>query len=51
MPAPRKHPNYWAKLPAWRQKLQPFHVHMERQRRGIAHLPSGKSQKLWGNWQ
>jgi RHS repeat-associated protein len=44
-------PKHWAKLPAWRQKFQPFHVHMERQRGGITHLPSGRSQRLWGDWQ
>lgn len=41
---------YWAKLPAWRQRLQPFHVHLERTRGGITHNPTGWTRG-YGRWK
>lgn len=46
--AQRRH---WQQLPVWRQRLQPFHVHMERARAGVTYNPSGRSMRLWGNWR
>ena len=34
-----------------RRALQPFHIHMERARGGITFNPSGRSWRMWGNWQ
>ncbi|MFK3676209.1 hypothetical protein ACI2IP_00675 [Microbacterium sp. NPDC090218] len=42
---------YWEKMPVWRQRIQPWHVHMERKSAGITYNPSGKSWKMWGDWK
>ena len=42
---------HWKELPGWRQQLQPFRVHMERQRGGVTYNLTGRSWRLWGGWQ
>ena len=41
---------YWDKFPAWRQALQPIHVHIEKRAAAIEYHPSGKTIVLWGKW-
>ena len=46
--AQRRH---WVKMPKWRQKVQPVHIHMERASGGVTHNPSGTTRRLWGDWK
>lgn len=46
--AQKKH---WDKLPAWRQSVQPYHVHMQRSKGGIIHNPSGRIYRMWGPYR
>ncbi len=43
----RKH---WATLSPWRQRIQRYHVHMERAKGGITNNATGTSRRLWGSW-
>jgi hypothetical protein len=42
---------YWQQMPGWRQRLQPYHLHMERAKGGITYNPTGQSTRLWGSWK
>ena len=42
---------HWNKMPTWRQKVQPWHVHMERARAGITYNPTGRTWRMWGSWK
>lgn len=43
--------HYWSQMPKWRQRLQPIHIHMERQKAGITWNPgSSNGKRIWGNW-
>ncbi len=42
---------HWARMPVWRQVLQPWHLHMQASKGGITYNPSGKTWRLWGDWK
>ncbi|MCZ2818307.1 RHS repeat-associated core domain-containing protein [Modestobacter sp. VKM Ac-2984] len=43
---------YWKQMPAWRQRLQPFHVHLERSRGAVTSFRGSKPRTVWyyGDW-
>jgi RHS repeat-associated protein len=41
---------YWDKLSPTRERIQPWHVHIERKSAGATYNPTKRSWGFWGNW-
>ncbi|MFS0895231.1 RHS repeat-associated core domain-containing protein [Microbacterium sp. 179-I 3D3 NHS] len=42
---------HWAKMPNWRQRVQPLHAHFERSRGGITRNRTGSTIWKYGDWK